>query len=80
MSNATFRNEIRDVATCIRKEYDAVTRELLSLNVPYNDVTNSYVATAKRLPAQARVLAKKHKKLDQLLNMLSDLDDLYSQD
>lgn len=80
MNNATFSDKIREVATCIRKEYDAVTRELISLDVPYNDVTNSYVATAKRLPAQARVLVKKHKKLGTLLNMLSDLDDLYSQD
>lgn len=74
-----FIEKTQGLAVAVREEYDAVERKLLALNAPYNDETDSYIVTAKRFPPEARILARKYKKLGRILDTLRELDELYAQ-
>lgn len=74
-----FLKEKKEFSRKVREEYDAVQRELWKLDAPYNDTTDSYIVTAKRFTPEARILARKYKRLGRILDMLNELDELYTQ-
>ena len=79
MEATTFRKETDALARFIRDEHRTVVLELQKLGAPYNDEKDCYIVTAKRFPPEARILAKKYKKLELILNTLCELDELYTQ-
>lgn len=59
----------------VRKEYDAVSRELGLGEFRYNDETDTFYA--KKGDEEGRKLCKKYKALSRVLNAVYNLDELY---